>query len=69
MKEYRIKWQQRPHVQHDVNVLFVEANNPEDAKEIARDHIERRFGIEWLSIHEVKEAAPMPAGRVKENYL
>lgn len=52
MQEFRIKWQACPHVQHPTRVMFVEATDAETAKAVARDHIERTQGIEWLSIHE-----------------
>lgn len=66
MKEYRICWQQCPHIQHSTKILFVEAETPEDALLIARDHIERKFGIAWFSLHTCDETTPIPAGRVKE---
>jgi hypothetical protein len=64
MKEYRVKWCQCPHVQHTPGVMFIQAASPDDAKKIARDHIERTRGIEWLSIQEVTEAPPVPRGTV-----
>jgi hypothetical protein len=65
MTEFRVEWHQCPHVQHDRKVLFVEAETANDAKAIARDHIERRFGIEWFSIIQITNAVPVPAGKVK----
>jgi hypothetical protein len=64
MTEYRVKWCQCPTSQHSSRLLFVEAASPEDAKTIAKDHIERTFGISWLVIWEANETVPMPAGRV-----
>lgn len=55
MKEYRIKWCQCPHVHHDTKVMFVEATTEDDARKIARNHIERKFGIEWFTIQTVSE--------------
>lgn len=63
-KEYRIRWCQRPHVHFTMQVLFIEAASADDAKAIARDHIERKFGIESFSIFEAVESKPRPAGRV-----
>jgi hypothetical protein len=64
MKEYRVKWCQCPHVHHSTQVLYVKAATADDAKVLARDHIERKLGIEWLSIFDATEAKPMPAGEV-----
>lgn len=64
MKEYRVVWCQCPHVQHDAHVMFVLASNEEDARTIARDHVERKFAITWFTIQEVSEAKPVPAGEV-----
>jgi hypothetical protein len=66
MREYRVLWQQCPHVHHDRHVMFVEAASEEDAKAIARNHVERHYGVEWFTIWSASETAPVPAGRVKE---
>jgi hypothetical protein len=44
-------------------VLIVEAQTPEAAKEVALDHIERKYGIQSYSIDNVEPYTP-PAGRV-----
>lgn len=64
MPEYRVTWCQCPHVYHTKSVLFIEAASPEDAKKVARNHIERTFGIEWFSVFTADESTPPPAGRV-----
>lgn len=53
MNEYRIKWQQCPRVQHPSQILFVNADSPETATAVARDHIERTFGCGWFMVDEV----------------
>lgn len=65
--EYRVVWQQCPHNSYDSRVLFVEAGSKDDAEKIARDHIERRFGIEWFSVRDITPTKPIPFGRVKES--
>lgn len=64
MTEYRVVWCQCPHAYHNKGVLFIEAANEDDAKKIARNHIERTRGIEWFTIFEVAEATKPPEGRV-----
>lgn len=64
MNEYRIQWTQCPTAYNDSHILFVEAANPADALAIARDHIERKFGVNWLKL-EVGESPSVPAGKVK----
>lgn len=66
MNEYRVKWCQCPHVHHTPGVLFIEAATTDDAKTIARNHIERKFGIGWFSIQDVSETVPVPAGIVRD---
>lgn len=66
MKEYRVVWCQCPTRSHTPRTLFVEAANCLDAEKIARDHIERKQGLEWFQIQSVKESEPMPAGKVVE---
>lgn len=66
MTEYRLEWCQCPHVQFSWRVMFVEAANVDDARAIARDHIERKYGVEWFSIRNVAPARTVPAGVVKE---
>lgn len=64
MKEFRIVWQACPHNHNPERVLFVQAETEEDARTIAKDHIERKFWITWFSIHNVSETAPLPPGKV-----
>lgn len=64
--EFRVKWCQCPTTQNDTKILFVEAGNADDARKIAHDHIERKFGIAWFSILEVTTVKKLPPGRVKE---
>lgn len=66
MAEWRVIWQECPHVHHPSRVLYVEAATKEDADKIARDHVERKFGISWFSIHSISQAEPVPAGKVLE---
>lgn len=66
MNEFRIVWQQCPHVQHNKNVMFVEAANAEIARRVAKDQIERKSGIEWFSIHSVELYERPTDGRVLE---
>jgi hypothetical protein len=66
MTEYRIKWCACPHVQHSPRLLFIEAETVEDAKAIARNHIERKFDVEWFTIQDVAETKPVPPGHVVE---
>jgi hypothetical protein len=65
LTEFRVVWQECPHNHHPKRVLFVEAASRDDAKALARDHVERRFGIEWFTIHEITTAPPMPSGKVR----
>lgn len=41
MKTYRVEYIQKPHVEHALRVVFVEANDPDHASELAKDHVER----------------------------
>ena len=64
MKEYRVLWMKR----HSFvsQVVFVEAGSVEDARAIARDHIERTMGIAGFTISSINESKPAPRGKVKE---
>ena len=66
LMEFRVVWCECPHVQHTPRVVFVDALNSADARQLARNYIERRYGIGWFTISECKEAPTMPAGRVRE---
>jgi hypothetical protein len=63
-KEFRVKWQQCPHVDNPCELLFVWAKNADDAKALAKDNIERTRGTDWFSIYEATETKPLPPGRV-----
>lgn len=65
MKEYRIVWIACPTSYNTPHVLFVDAENERDAEVIARDYVERSFGIEWLKFDSISETKPVPAGSVK----
>lgn len=64
MKEYRVEWCACPTAHNRGEVLFVRAGSVDDAKLIARDHIERTRGIAWLVFDGVSEVRPLPAGEV-----
>jgi hypothetical protein len=64
MPEFRIKWQECPHFQHRQHVLFIEAPDPETAKAVAKDHIERTTGIEWYTIWSVEPYLRPQSGHV-----
>jgi hypothetical protein len=65
MIEFRISWCARPTNFNSPRVFFVEAANKDDAENIARNHIERKFGVSWFNIDDVSETKPIPAGKVK----
>ena len=64
MTEYRLEYCRCPHVQHYWQVMFIKAASADDAKAIARDHIERKLGWEWFSIRNVAPSKPVPMGEV-----
>jgi hypothetical protein len=66
MQEYRVQWCEQPFNYNAPRVLFVEANNPEDARVIARDYVERRFNIVRFSITDVDITSTLPIGTVRE---
>jgi hypothetical protein len=65
MKEFRIRWAARPTAYNPPRILFVEAENEKDAMQLARDHIERAYGVAAgiFGAEEVTES--LPPGRVK----
>lgn len=65
MKEYCVTWCQCPHAHHTNRILFVEAASADDAKAIAKDHVQRTYGITWFSVFNAFEPTPPPPGRVK----
>ena len=62
--EWRIKWQQCPRVQNPSKVLFVEAETQADAGQVAREHIERKYGCGWFVVDEVKVYERVATGKV-----
>jgi hypothetical protein len=66
VQEYRVKWQQCPHIHHPSRIMFVEAETIEAATEVARDHIERVHGIGWFSFITVEPYTRPTGGRVIE---
>lgn len=64
MNEYRIKWQQCPHREHEPRVSFVEASDVETARAVLTDHVERTHGISWFSVHSVELYLRPQGGRV-----
>ena len=79
MKEFKVSWTKYPTNYNSTHVLFIEAETPEDARAIAIDHIERRYGVpkrEFMigyyprlgsdPLHGIEEVTTKaPAGRVK----
>lgn len=63
-KEYRVVWCECPTSLHSNRVLFVKAKNEQDARVVATNHIERKYGIAWIRIEGVKQTSPMPSGEV-----
>ena len=64
MKEFRITWAYVPTSMNPTRVNFVVADNPNDARQVLVNHIERTEGRK-MSIHSVEEAQVPPAGVVK----
>ena len=64
MVEFKVVWTKCPTAYNEPRSLFIEAGNEDDAKEIARDHIERTFGVAGWIKFEVSEAKKPPIGRV-----
>jgi hypothetical protein len=64
MTEYRVVWCKKGGTGQHRGVLFVEAENKNDAHEVAAYHIERKLGIAWYIIARVEEACPPPKGKV-----
>lgn len=64
LPEFRVEWQQCPHVKHTKQVLFVKAASEEDAKLLVRDHVERKFGITWFSVYSATLVVKLPPGEV-----
>lgn len=64
MQEYEVEWAECPTSYNPARVLFVEAASEGDARLIARDHIKRKHGVAWFTIHHVRAAKPVPRGRI-----
>ena len=45
-------------------IFRVEAENEEDAREVAEDHIKGHYGIQWFTIHGIKEYKKPTCGKV-----
>jgi hypothetical protein len=68
MIEYKVVWWELPFIKHMPRVLFVEAKNAEDAKTIATDYIERKFGVLRFNIESAEAVGELPPGNVKEHF-
>jgi hypothetical protein len=64
--EFRVVWHQCPHVSHTARVLFVEAQSKDDAKAVATDYINRKFGVEWFTFTSIEPYTRPTGGRVIE---
>ena len=64
LTEYKVEWTQCPTAHNHPKVLFIEAQNEKDARVLAKDYIERNFGIGRSVIDKVTEAKKMPEGGV-----
>ena len=62
--EYEVEWTKCPTSHNNKSVLFIEAQNKDDARVLARDHIKRSRGIGWFVIDKVTEVKKMPEGGV-----
>ena len=62
--EYEVVWTECPTAYNRPRVLFIESQNEEDARVLAKDHIKRSFGIGQSVIDKVTEAKKMPKGGV-----
>ena len=68
MKEFRVIWQVQPYDFNPEQVLFVTAANEDDAKAIAQDHVERKFGIARFGVRSASIAKATPKGRVLADF-
>ena len=64
LKEYEVVWTQCPTAYNRPRVLFIEAQNKEVARVLAKDHIKRSFGIGQSVIDKITETKEMPEGGV-----
>ena len=63
--EYRVVWQAHPRNYHPERVVFVIAEFTDDAKKLARDFIERTYGVVALTIHSATVCPVLPPGSVR----
>ena len=64
MTEYRVRWVQFPSNFHQSQILFVEAESAEAARAVAKDYIERTFGIARYGVLEIDPYVRPTGGRV-----
>lgn len=64
MNQYRVSWQACPRINNPSRIMVVEALNAVYATEIAKDEIERGFGISWYIIDHVTPYVRPECGRV-----
>ena len=62
--EFRVRWQQCPHVQNPSRVLFVEADDAQQAEAVVKDHVERTCGIAWFTIYPPEPYVKPAGGRI-----
>jgi len=67
LNEYRVTWTKLPRSNQTGRVLFVKARSSEDAIAVAKDHIERKFGITRFSVDSAAKAPEVPEGKVVES--
>lgn len=68
MQEFRVEWCKYPTNYNERRVLFVTAASKADAEAVARDHIERRYGVSRKDFEaHASEPESVPAGTVREN--
>jgi hypothetical protein len=66
MQEFRIQWRLQPYNYNAEKLLFVNAANETDAKILAEDHIERKYGTPRFKIETIQPVRPLPVGSVQE---
>ena len=67
MKEWKIYWAECPTAHNKQRVLFVQAETLANAREVAKDYIERKFGVARFVIDRIKETEHVPVGTVLEH--
>lgn len=63
-KEFKVHWQGAPNCNYPRKVDFVLAKDKEAARSLIKDHIERKHGIGWYSIHSIELYEKPEGGRV-----